>query len=546
MSPVWVLVVFFGYFATLIGIAGVRARQMREMSDYVLGRRNVGSFTSALSSASSSTSGWTMLVFPALAFTNGLVEMWSVLAIAVTIWMAWAVMAKRLRRYTIATDDALTLPEFFEKRFDDRTGIIRTVSALITLFFITFYVSSGLIAGSKLLETTFGLDPTTGALLTMFAVASYTFIGGFLAVSQTDVFQALVMLGGFMVIPLTLLVITDNPFHGVGSAAPGFWNPFTDAGGTPITPAFLITASGWGLGTFGSQRILQRFMAVESEAKIVPSRNMSTLWTAVIFSFGVLLGMVSFPALSNVGMLAAVADPERLYIVVSEVFFHPVISGFLLTGVIAAIMSTADSQLLLGSAVATDDLPLVRRLTYSLGGQSRVWLGRLMLVIISAIAAALSIFNPDSVFALVSYAWGGMGAAFGPCTLLSLYWRRFNRAGALASILVGTAAASLWGSFSGGPWGVLDAEPGTPGFVAATLAAVIVTLLTRPPSPEIADRFDRVVAPRTGARGSAVSPTEKPFSAGVRQSSNLKLTMFPISPSPSRLSGAPSPSCCPP
>ena len=423
MSPIWVLVVFFGYFAVLIGIAGARARQMREMSDYVLGGRNVGSFTSALSSASSSTSGWTMLVFPALAFTNGLVEMWSVLAIAVTIWLAWAVMAKRLRRYTIATDDALTLPEFFEKRFDDRTGIIRTVSALITLFFITFYVSSGLIAGSKLLETTFGLDPTTGVLLTMFAVASYTFIGGFLAVSQTDVFQALVMLGGFMVIPLTLLVITDSPFHGVGSAAPGFWNPFTDAGGTPITLAFLLTASGWGLGTFGSQRILQRFMAVESEEKIVPSRNMSTLWTTVIFSFGVLLGMVSFPALSNVGMLAAVADPERLYIVVSEVFFHPVISGFLLTGVIAAIMSTADSQLLLGSAVATDDLPFVRRLTYSLGAQSRVWLGRLMLIIISVIAAALSIFNPESVFALVSYAWGGMGAAFGPCALLSLYWR---------------------------------------------------------------------------------------------------------------------------
>ena len=495
MSPIWVLVVFFGYFAVLIGIAGVRARQMREMSDYVLGGRNVGSFTSALSSASSSTSGWTMLVFPALAFTNGLVEMWSVLAIAVTIWLAWAVMAKRLRRYTIATDDALTLPEFFEKRFDDRTGIIRTVSALITLFFITFYVSSGLIAGSKLLETTFGLDPTTGVLLTMFAVASYTFIGGFLAVSQTDVFQALVMLCGFMVIPLTLLVITDNPFHGVGSAAPGFWNPFTDAGGTPITLAFLLTASGWGLGTFGSQRILQRFMAVESEEKIVPSRNMSTLWTTVIFSFGVLLGMVSFPALSNVGMLAAVADPERLYIVVSEVFFHPVISGFLLTGVIAAIMSTADSQLLLGSAVATDDLPFVRRLTYSLGAQSRVWLGRLMLVVISVIAAALSIFNPESVFALVSYAWGGMGAAFGPCALLSLYWRRFNRAGALASILVGTAAASLWGSFSGGPWGVLDAEPATPGFVAATLAAVIVCLLTRPPSPEITAQFDRVAAP---------------------------------------------------
>lgn len=492
MAAAWVILVFFGYFATLLGIAASRVRRMRGMSDYVLGGRQVSGFTSGLSAASSSTSGWTMLVFPALAFTNGLVELWSVLSITLTLWLAWVILAKRLRRYTIAADDTLTLPEFFEKRFDDRSGVLRTLAALITIFFIIFYVSSGLIAGAKLLETIFGLEQTWGVLVTLLAIASYVFIGGFMAVSRTDVFQALVMLGGFMIIPLALLWIADRPFAGLGADAAGFWNPFTDVSNRPITVAFMLTVAGWGLGTFGSQRILQRFMAVENEARIAASRNISTLWTALIFSFGILLGMVSFPALAEAGLLARVSDPERLYLVVSEVFFHPVVAGFLLTGVIAAIMSTADSQLLLASAIATNDLPFIRQLTYALDMQQRVWLGRLLLVLLGLIAAGLSIFNPESVFTLVSFAWGGMGAAFGPATILALYWRRYNFWGALASILVGTAAASWWGYYSGGPGGIWDIEPATPGFLAAGLAAVAASLATPKPPEATTAMFDRV------------------------------------------------------
>ncbi len=496
MFGYWVLAVLFCYFAILIGIALGRARRMRTMSDYVLGGRQVGSFTSALSSASSATSGWTMLVFPALAFTSGLVEIWSVLAIIVTLWLAWAFMAKRLRRYTIATGDSLTLPDFLEKRFADRTGTLRTLASLITVFFIIFYVSSGLIAGAKLLDTTFGLDERTGVLITMVAVVSYTFIGGFLAVSHTDVFQALVMLLGFAIIPATLLVVVDAPFQGVGETVPGFWNPFTDVEGNSIGIAFLLTATGWGIGTFGSQRILQRFMAIESEDRIRASRDISTLWTALIFGFGLLLGLLAFPALSEVGMLEAVADPERLYIVVAEVFFHPVVAGVLLTGVVAAIMSTADSQLLLGSAIATDDVPFVRRWATRVDALGRVWLGRLLLLVIAVIATALSIFRPESVFTLVSFAWGGMGAAFGPVTLMALYWRRFNLQGALASMIVGTMAAAVWGYASGGPWGMWDIEPATPGFALATLAGIGAALLTSPPPKDVAALFDEVNSPR--------------------------------------------------
>ena len=370
-----------------------------------------------------------MLVFPALAFMNGAIELWTVFSLVLGFWLTWTIYAKRLRRYTIAAENSLTFPEFFEKRFGDKWGVLRTLSAVIALFFIIFYISSGLIAGSKLLNTVFGLDGIVGILVTLVAVASYTFIGGFLAVSRTDVFQALIMLAGFIILPLTLLFITSDPFQGLEGTAAGFWNPFTDAAGDGITVTFLLSSVGWGLGSFGSLRILQRFMAVESEKSIRPSRDIGTLWAALIFMFGLMLGLVALPALGEVGRLEVVtADPERLFLVAATVFFPPILAGILLSAVIAAVMSTADSQLLLASAVATDDLPLIRRYAYAkryvfvLGAFARVWMGRFLLVVVGIVAAVLSISNPSSVLNLVSYAWGGMGAAFGPLILLALYW----------------------------------------------------------------------------------------------------------------------------
>ena len=507
MLTTWVLIVFLAYFAALIGIAVFRSRQMQEMSDYVLAGRKVGSITSALSSSSSSTSGWTMLVFPALAFMNGAVEFWTVFSIVLGFWLAWAVFAKRLRRYTIATENSLTFPEFFEKRFEDKRGVLRTLSAAIALFFIIFYISSGLIAGSKLLNTVFGLDGIVGVLVTLVAVASYTFIGGFLAVSRTDVFQASIMLAGFIILPTTLLFLTSDPFQGLEGTAAGFWNPFTDASGKGVTVTFMLSTAGWGLGALGSLRILQRFMAVESEDRIRPSRDIGTLWASLIFLFGLLLGLVALPALGEVGRLDEVtADPERLYLVAATVFFPPVIAGVLLSAVIAAVMSTADSQLLLASAMATDDLPIIRRYAYAkryvyvLGAFARVWLGRFLLVVVGLIAALLSIFNPDSVFNLVSYAWGGMGAAFGPLILLALYWRRFNFWGALTSMLTGTVVASIWGYFSGGPGGIMDIQPATPGFIITIPFAVVVTLLTAEPSAKTTEVFDDVATGWSAAR----------------------------------------------
>ena len=518
-NAVWILCVFIAYFAVLIGIAVVRSRGMEDMSDYVLGGRKMGFFTSALSSASSVTSGWTMLVFPALAFAAGMMHLWTVVAIVLGVWAAWVVMAKRLRRYTIATANSLTIPEFLEKRFDDRSGVLRSLSGALSLYFITLYICSGLIAGAKLLEVVFGLDSegpghNIGVTVSLIAIVSYTFIGGFLAVSRTDVFQSMIMLAGFVIIPVTLIFIADNPFGGLESTAPGFWNPFTNPSNESLGILFFISSIGWGVGAFGAQRVLARFMAVDREDNLGKSRDTSLVWLLLIFGFALLMGLVAAPALLAQGI--ELPDAEKLYLVVAETFFHPVIAGLLLTAVIAAVMSTADSQLLLASAIATDDMPLVRRLAYAMRTGARVWLGRLMLVLVGIVAAIISIVSPESVFALVSLAWGGMGAAFGSVLVLALYWRRFNRWGALAAVIVGSVVSTWWWLAGLGyekyatvadllgfeatidqmeDIGLWQVNPGVPGFAAALIAGYVVARLTAPPSAEITALFDHVNGP---------------------------------------------------
>ncbi len=501
----WILSIFIVYFVVLIGIALFRARQLRNMSDFVLAGRNVSSFTTALSTGSSATSGWTILVFPAMAFEMGVSALWIGVWIVAATWLVWVLMAKRLRRYTLAATDSLTSPEFFEKRFGDHTGTLRTIAAVITIFFVFFYVSSGFIAGAKLLENIFQVHHPQAVVITAIAVASYTLIGGFLAVSRTDVFQAFIMLSGFVIIVVTLFAISSDPFGPTASDTDGFWNPFTDVGGTVITPFYILSSLGFGIGAFGAQRILQRFMAIESEKSIKPSRNMSMIWVTMTFLLSLSVGLFAYQAMDEAGALDTVLnDPERLYYIIVDTLFHPVVIGLLLTAVIAAVMSTADSQLLLASAVATDDLPFIRRFAYSLQATSRVWLGRGLLVLIGAVAALYSIYFPDSVANLVVFAWGGMGAAFGPVTLLALYWRRFNFWGALAAMVSGTLLATLWGVMSGGPdfFGgpIWDMNPATLAFFLTFPIAYLATILTAQPSEEVTKLFDEVTAAKPELR----------------------------------------------
>ena len=492
----WVVAVFGIYFTALIGIAVMRAQRMRAMQDYVLGGRRLNALTSALSAGSSAASSGSMLVVPALAFADGGATVWLAGSIFLGAVLSWTLLARRLRRYTVAAGDSLTISEFLEKRFDDRTGVLRSLVAVVTLFFVIIYISSGLVGGSKLLQETFGLAPNAGIAVTLLAVASYTLVGGFLAVSRTDVFQSMIMLGSFTIIPVMLLQATDNPISGLVSGGNEYLNPLNDSKGGALSWVYVASLPGWAFGAWGSLRVLQRYMAIRDENTIPTSRNIAVAWLLLITAFGVAIGWAARPALEQAGMLqSALGDPEKVYFVVTEVFFHPLFAGVLLCGVIAAVMSTADSQLLLGSAVATDDLPVLRRFTYALQAQARIWMGRFLLVVIGLVAMALALYRPDSILELVAYAFGGMGSAFGPCLILALYWRRFNHWGATAGVLAGTAVSSVWGFATGGPGGMWDLMVATPGFVAGLSAAVGATLLTPDPPPHVTALFDEVNLP---------------------------------------------------
>ncbi len=471
MSSAWVIGPFAAYFALLIAIAVVRARKMRNMSDYVLGARQLGSITTALSTGSPTTSAWTMLALPALKYTGGAVAWWIPASAVVGIGLSWTLLAKRLRRYTAAANDALTIPEFFEVRFGVTTGTLRTLASGVTILFVIFYISSGLVGGSKLLETIFGIETVLGVFVTLLAVASYTLVGGFLAVSRTDVFQAILMLASLLLIAITLAANVAASAAGAEPGA-GFWNPFSDAADNVLTPLFFISVTGW---AFGAQRILQRFMALENRAKVEGSRNLSLVWLISVYALALAVGLLAHTALPDGGLLAQTGDSERVYLKVSEHFFHPAVAGILLTAVIAAVMSTADSQLLLASAAATGDFRGIREFAAQIAARSRVWLGRVLLVVIGLVGAIIPILYPESIFDLVSYAWGGMGAAFGPVTTLALYWRRFNGAG--ASIVAGTLVASIWSLLGGGPGGIWDIQPATP-----PPGAAVLDLLDRPNS----------------------------------------------------------------
>ena len=306
------------------------------------------------------------------------------------------------------------------------------------------------------------------------------------------------MLFGLLLITAALAGPEAASAAALAGSNPAFFDPLTDGDGAPISIVFILSVAGWGFGAFGSQRILQRYMALEQKARVGVSRNISVAWLVAVYGLALAVGLLARPALAEAGLLAEVADPERIYLVVSEAFFHPVIAGLLLTAVIAAVMSTADSQLLLASAVATGDLPLVSEIAASMAARARVWLGRALLLVVGLIGLAVAFLFPDSIFALVSYAWGGMGAAFGPVTLLALYWRRFNFWGALASTVSGTLVATIWAFSSGGPGGMLDIQPATPGFAIGLLVGILVTLLTPAPAGAGVDLFDRATAREVG------------------------------------------------
>ena len=479
---------FIAYLLLMMGIGYYAYKRTVDSTDYFLGGRTLGPWPTAISAGASDMSGWLLLGLPGFAFTSGASSLWLAGGLLLGTWLNWLVCAKRLRTFSIEADNALTLPEYFSRRFNDKSKSLQTISALFILMFFLFYTSSGLVAGGKLFETVFGLDYELAVILGTVCVVSYTLFGGFLAVSWTDLVQGLLMAAALAFVPLAAM---DGSFgdltNSVGSKNPELLDMFTTAAGEPMGIIAIISLVAWGLGYFGQPHILARFNASRSNKDLITARRIAVTWTTISMIGAILVGLVGMMYVDeNLG--GKLADSETIFMLLVNAIFHPVIAGILLAAILAAVMSTADSQLLVSSSALAEDF--YKQLYRPDASPAEVVLvGRIGVVILSIIALVLA-FNPESsVLGLVSYAWAGFGAAFGPALIFSLYWKRMNRNGALAGILVGGITVVIWKELNGG---IFDLFEIVPGFVFACVAIVTVSLLTKAPSNKVTGLVDRV------------------------------------------------------
>ncbi|MES9942798.1 MAG: sodium/proline symporter PutP [Candidatus Thiodiazotropha sp. 6PLUC2] len=462
---------FFLYMVVVLGIGVIAWRRTRNLSDFVLGGRRLGSWVAALSASASDMSGWLLLGLPGYAYLAGVEVIWIALGLMLGTWLNWRLVAARLRTASEEVGNALTLPEYLANKFQDNSGIIRVVSSAFVLLFFLFYTSSGLVAGGKLFEAVFGLPylwaVATGALV----IILYTAFGGFLAVSWTDLFQGLLMLIALVAIPLFALgdIGTVSQIAAmIGEQNSELLNPFTDSKGEPLGLIAIVSLMAWGLGYFGQPHILARFKAIQEVGFVPKARRIAVSWVFVALIASCLTGMIGITFFET-----PLDDAEKVFIRLVEVMFHPLVAGICLAAILAAIMSTADSQLLVSSSTFTQDLyRLVRR---EASESELVIVGRLAVVTIAGIAFLLAMDRDNKVLDLVSYAWAGFGAAFGPAVVLSLYWRGMNRWGALGGILTGGFTVIVWKQLEGG---LFDLYEIVPGFLLSLVMIVIISSLT--------------------------------------------------------------------
>lgn len=479
---------FIAYLLLMMGIGYYAYQRTVDSTDYFLGGRTLGPWPTAISAGASDMSGWLLLGLPGFAFTSGASSLWLAGGLLLGTWANWLVCAKRLRTYSIAADNALTLPEFFARRFDDHSKLLQTISAFFILLFFLFYTSSGLVAGGKLFETVFGLDYKIAVIVGTVCVVSYTLFGGFLAVSWTDLVQGLLMAAALAIVPIVTL---DGSFFDLSNALhnknPELLDMFTDVSGESMGAIAIISLVAWGLGYFGQPHILARFNASRSNKDLVIARRIAVSWTIISMAGALLVGAVGMLYVDQ-SLGGVLEDSETIFMLLVNAVFHPVIAGILLAAILAAVMSTADSQLLVSSSALAEDF-YKNLFKPTATAQETVMVGRIGVVVLSIIALVLAFDPESSVLGLVSYAWAGFGAAFGPALILALYWPRMNRFGALAGIIVGGVTVVVWKELNGG---VFDLFEIVPGFVLATISIVVVSLMTPAPNDTVNKLVNKV------------------------------------------------------
>jgi len=484
--------------AAMLFIGWYAFRKTANLKDYMLGGRGLGAAVGALSAGAADMSGWLLMGLPGAIYAAGLVEAWIAIGLTIGAYLNWFFVAPRLRVYSFITKDSITIPSFLENRLKDTSRLLRIVSGIIILVFFTFYVSSGMVAGGVFFESSFGLDYNLGLVIVSGVVVAYTLFGGFLAVSYTDVVQGLMMFLALIAVPIIGIFATG----GFGETAasirevdPALLN-FT----TGASLVGVISAVAWGLGYFGQPHIIVRFMAINTLKEVRQARRIGIGWMILSLVGAIstaLVGLAYFQQNPNMNL----GDPEGVFIVLGQIFFHPLIAGFMLAAVLAAIMSTISSQLIVTSSALVEDLYKIA-FKKSSSDKQYVTLGRLAVLVISLIAGILAWEQNATILELVAYAWAGFGAAFGPLILLSLFWRKLTTTGALAGMVVGAAAVIIWdlmGTVAGDPGATATTNfMGSvyeiiPGFFLCLIVTVIVSLATHKPNKEIDAEFDETV-----------------------------------------------------
>ena len=463
------------YMGICLVLGFVAYRRTSNLADYILGGRSLGSWVTAFSAQASDMSGWLLMGLPGLAYLAGFDAVWLAAGLIVGTWLNWRFIAAPLRIRTEQLGDALTMPDYFERRFEDRSRILRTLTALFILVFFTFYASSGFVATGRLFESLFGMHYHDAMVWGSVVMLAYTFFGGFLAVSWSDVLQ-----GTLMFFALILVAAIGVGLAGgfgelltrIEAANPALLDPLVGSDGRSLGMIGIASLLAWGLGYPGQPHILARFMAIRSAADMPTARRVAMGWVIVVLLAAVVVGLAGAVLISPP---LQGPDAEKVFIQLATTHLHPVLAGLCLSGILAAIMSTASAQLLVASSAFAQDFykGLFRR---DPGRAELLWVGRGAVLGIALLAYLLALNPENKVLDLVAWAWAGFGAAFGPAIVLSLYWPRMTRNGALAGMLVGGLTVILWKQGSGGIFALYEMVPGV---VLSATAIWIVSALER-------------------------------------------------------------------